>query len=88
MKKAMIYIYLMWLAINLTALSYAMANPHRVFSLSLLNDDGIIDTRDFYPFESVDIGNYVFSEFVVYTLAIPLCLFALVKLISLFKTNK
>lgn len=85
MKKATIYIYLMWLAINLTVLSYAMANPHRVFSVSLLNDKGEIDTRDFYPFESVDIGNYDLSEFVVYTVAIPLCLFALVKLLGLFK---
>ena len=70
------------------ALSYALANPHRVYNPSRLNDDGEIYTGDFFPFDSSDIGNYDFSEFVVYTVAIPLCLFALAKLIGLFKLSK
>ena len=93
-KMASVYIYVIWLAINITALSYAMANPHMSrgggFSRSPF-DELKINTRAFYPFESNDIGTYDLSEFVVYTVAIPLCLFAIIKLILLFvpsKTNK
>ena len=87
-KMAFIYIYIIWLAINITALAYAMANPHMQRSRW---DDWSKNTRAFYPFESYDIGTYDFSEFVVYTVAVPLCLFAIIKLILMFvpsKTNK
>ena len=89
-KMASIYIYIIWFAINITALAYAMANPHKTFGRAF-ESSGHINTSAFYPFESYDIGTYDFSEFVVYTVALPLCLFAIIKLILLFvpsKTNK
>ena len=82
-KMASIYIYIIWLAINITALAYAMANPHKTFGRGF-ELSGHINTSAFYPFESYDIGTYDFSEFVVYTVALPLCLFAIIKLILLF----
>ena len=88
MKKALIYTYLIWFALNLMALSYALANPHRVYSPNLINDYGEIYTGDFFPLESSDIGSYDFSEFVIYTVAIPLCLFAMIKLYLLFWPRK
>lgn len=89
-KMASIYIYIIWFAINITALAYAMANPHKTFGRAF-ESSGHINTSAFYPFESYDIGTYDFSEFVVNTVALPLCLFAIIKLILLFvpsKTNK
>lgn len=65
-----------------------MANPHRTIHRIPIRRRGEIYTGDFFPFESSDIGSYDFSEFVVYTVAIPLCLFALAKLIGLFKLSK
>ncbi len=89
MKKALIYTYLIWFAINLMALSYALANPHKVYGrVGRPFSEGRISTRALFPFESSDIGNYDFSEFVIYTVAIPLCLFAMIKLYLLFWPRK
>ena len=92
MKKVSLYVYIIWLAVNITALAYAMANPHMSKSGGLNLDPFDVhyevNTRAFYPFESYDIGNYDFSEFVVYTIALPLCLFAIIKLILLFVPQK
>lgn len=88
-KKAFFYVYIIWLAVNITALAYAMANPHMSHSnRSFSPFDKEINTKAFYPFESYDIGNYDFSEFIVYTIAVPLCLFAIIKLILLFIPQK
>ena len=95
MKKALVYIYIIWLAVNIAVLAYAMGNPHISYHNGWVGGnfgrpspkDGI-DTSAFYPFESYDIGNYDFSEFVVYTIAVPLCLFGVVKLILLFIPQK
>lgn len=93
MKKTLIYVYLIWLAVNITALAYAKANPHEYHDnrqwvggdfFDEYNKKEGVDTSAFYPFESYDLGNYDYSEFVVYTLAFPLFLFAIVKLIFLF----
>lgn len=83
MKKAFVYIYLLWVSINIMVLAYAMANPHMSYGIGEVLV-GHKDTSAFFPFESVDIGNYDFSEFIVYTIAIPLCLFAMIKLYRLF----
>lgn len=87
MKKALIYTYLIWFAINLMALSYALANPYRIYDNNPF-DEGEIYTGHFFPFESSDIGSYDFSEFIVYIVAIPLCLFAMIKLFLLFRPRK
>lgn len=86
-KMASIYIYIIWLAINITALAYAMANPHKTFGRGF-ELSGHINTSAFYPFESYDIGTYDFSEFVVYIVAVPLCMFAIIKLILMFVPSK
>ena len=85
--KKLSYSYLIWLSINLIALVCGMANPHRLDTRHPLRR-GEIDTSDFFPFESSDIGSYDFSEFIVYTVAIPLFLYAIIKLVRSFKRNK
>ena len=91
--KKQSYSYLIWFAINIAALAYGMGNPNRVRTTKgpIFDNQPIdieINTSAFYPFESYDIGNYDFSEFIVYTVAIPLCLFAIIKLVKSFKRNK
>jgi len=89
LKMASLYIYIIWVAINIIALAYAMANPHMSYHYDNFdNRSEEIDTKDFYPFESYDVGSYDFSEFIVYTLAVPLCIFAIIKLILLFAPHK
>lgn len=85
-KKALIYVYLIWLAINIIALACGTANPHRRSHFARFRR-GEIDTSGFFPFDG-GIGSYDFSEFIVYTLAIPLCLFAMIKLYLLFVPRK
>lgn len=92
-NKKYVLIYIIWLAVNITALVYALANPHCYYTTSQGEGFDIVriphkDTSSFFPFESYNIGNYDFSEFVVYTVAIPLCLYAIGKLIISFKRNK
>jgi hypothetical protein len=86
-KKALVYVYIIWLATNLTAWAYAMGNPHISYGIGEIFE-GHKDTTAFYPFESYDIGNYDFSEFIVYTIAVPLFLFAIAKLVLLFIQTK
>ena len=85
-KKALLYIYLVWLSFNIVALSLGMATPHS--SECLIKLRCRVYTSDFFPFESSHIGSYDFSEFIVYTIAIPLCLFAMTKLYRLFVPQK
>ena len=85
-KKALVYIYLVWLSFNIVALALGMATPHSREGLIKLR--GRVYTSDFFPFESSHIGSYDFSEFIVYTIAIPLCLFAMTKLYRLFVPQK
>jgi hypothetical protein len=87
LEMASLYIYIIWLAINIIALAYAIANPHMTSGVDF-GENKEVDTKDFYPFESYDVGNYDFSEFIVYTLAVPLCIFAIIKLILLFAPHK
>lgn len=88
-KKALIYIYLIWLAVNITALVYALANPHCYYTTTMGDWFETVrvphkDTSSFFPFESYYVNNYDFSEFIVYTIAVPLVLFAMIKLYLLF----
>lgn len=86
--KKLSYSYLIWLSINLVALAYATANPNGYRIGGPFEKKWITNTKAFYPFESYDIGNYDFSEFIIYTVAIPLCLYAIIKLVKSFKRNK
>lgn len=93
MKKASLYLYLIWLAVNIIALAYSMAyqnrlEPEQDFGSEFFGDSPKKTTHYFYPTETPDIEDYDFSEFVVYTVALPLCLFAIVKLILLFVPRK
>ena len=85
--KQLSYSYLIWLSINLIALVCGMANPHRL-GINRPFRRGEIDTGGFFPFAKGGIGNYDFSEFIVYTVAIPLFLYAIIKLVKSFKRNK
>ena len=85
-RKAYIYIYLIWLSFNIIALALGMATPHS--SERLIKLRGRVYTSDFFPFESSHLGSYDFSEFIVYTIAIPLCIFATIKLYRLFVPSK
>lgn len=84
--KKLSYTYLIWLAINIIALACGTANPHRRSHFTRFRR-GEIDTSGFFPFDG-GIGSYDLSEFIVYTLAIPLCLFAMIKLYLLFVPRK
>lgn len=91
--KKLSYAYLMWLAFHIFALAIGMANPHRHSNLSPYRpiirriDRGEIDTNDFFPFGG-GLDSYDFSEFIVYTIAIPLFLFGIIKLYHLFFPKK
>ena len=85
--KKLSYSYLIWLSINLIALVCGMANPHRLDTFHPFRR-GEIDTGGFFPFAKGGIGNYDFSEFVVYTVAIPLFLYAIIKLVKSFKRSR
>jgi hypothetical protein len=90
MKKALVYIYLLWVSVNIMVLAYAMANANRYnpLDLDLEFDDGSAYNSAFYPFETCDIKAYDLSEFLVYAIAVPLCLFAIAKLVLLFIPQK
>lgn len=84
--KKLSYSYLIWLAINIYALAIGKANPHRE-SLERPFRRGEIDTSDFFPFDC-GLSSYDFSEFIVYTIAIPLFLFGIIKLYHLYFPKK
>lgn len=89
--KKLSYAYLIWLAINISVLTYATSHPHKYhsgLSIGIDDDDYIINTSAFYPFESFDIGTYDFAEFVFYTVAVPLFIFAVVKLVLMTNSKK
>ena len=79
-------LYLIWLSFNIIALALGMATPHS--SEGFIKLRGRVYTSDFFPFESSHIGSYDFSEFIVYTIAIPLCIYATFKLYRLFVPQK
>ena len=91
--KKLSYAYLMWLAYHIFALAIGMANPHRHSNLSPYRpiirriDRGEIDTSGFFPFNG-NLSSYDLSEFIVYTIAMPLFLFAMIKLCRLFVPQK
>lgn len=80
--KKLSYSYLIWFSVNLIALAGGMANPHRR-SISEHIRRGEIDTSGFFPF-GCGPDSYDFSEFIVYTIAIPLLLIGIIKLYHLY----
>ena len=85
--KKLSFSYLLWLSLNLIALACGLSDPHRRGYGRFTSRRGEIDTSGFFPFGG-GIDSYDFSEFIVFTIAIPLCLFAIIKLVSLFKKDK
>ena len=86
--KKLSYSYLIWLSINLIALLCGMATPNKEEDFTRFRRFDKVYSCDFFPFESNHIGSYDISEFIVYTIAIPLCLFAMIKLYRLFVPQK
>ncbi len=86
--QALGYVYLIWLAINLYALSHGLVHPTRFssFERRLGYREGN-NNSPLFPLESSDLGTYDFSEFCLYAIAIPLILFALYKLFETFRKS-
>lgn len=94
MKKVWTYIYFIWLSVNICALAYAMTIPSEEASSDPLGLDldlelgGGVNKSAFFPFETSNIQKYDLSEFLVYAIAVPLFIYAIVKLILLFVHRK
>lgn len=85
------YLYVIWFAVNLYALSYGLAHPKRYVlgpgrrGVAVYGD---IDNSSLYPFESSLLGTYDLSEFCLYVIAIPLVLYALYRIIETLRRPK
>ena len=87
--KITVYLYSIWFVINLYALSYGLSHLLKCRLLtnichpSTLREcyDNIIDLT--YPFQSVSLEVYDISEFILYTIVIPVIIFSLFRLYKL-----
>jgi hypothetical protein len=86
--KIAVYLYSIWFVINLYALSYGLS--HLSKCRLLIKDypkyisqcyDDIIDLT--YPFQSVSLEVYDISEFILYTIVIPVIIISLFRLYKL-----
>ncbi len=85
-------LYIIWFSINLYALSYSFAHPtwfiRKTYSFvgpKVEHWSLVTESAPLYPFESSQLSNYDCSEFCLYTIAIPLVLYALYKLYFAFR---
>ena len=85
--KIVLYVYAIWFSLNLYALVWGMIHPNKVGIGMGLQIGGYsnysIANIAFYPFESTELGTYDGTEFVMYTIVIPMIVFALYKIYNL-----
>lgn len=78
--KIALYVYAIWFSLNLYALVWGMIHPNKVGLGFGLAEGGYrdyrIDNIALYPFESTELGTYDGTEFVMYTIVIPVIVFA------------
>ena len=90
--KITAYLYVIWFAVNLYALSYGLVHPKRYFLGPGRRGGGAvygdINNSSVYPFESSQLGTYDLSEFCLYVIAIPLVLYALYRIIETLRRPK
>ena len=93
--KVVLYVYSIWFSVNLYALSFGLSHPDKSKSYRgrvlhdrfFSNEIGKDNTPLFFPFESNSLGTYDVSEFVAYTIVIPIIVFALYRIYKLTMHN-
>lgn len=88
--KIVLCVYAIWFAVNLFAFSFGLSHPNKgwdwyevPFGNNTPHYYEYDNTTAFYPFGSNSLGTYDVSEFVTYTIAIPVIVFALYRIYKL-----
>lgn len=89
--KIVLYVYAIWCSLNLYAFVWGIIHPYKVGLGFGLAEGGYrdycIDNIALYPFESTELGTYDGTEFVMYTIVIPVIVFALYRIYKLVKNH-
>ena len=80
-KMIILYVYAIWFSLNVFALTYGIIHPHR--SIVRFGPETEVNNIPFYPFESTELGTYNGSEFVMYTIVLPIVAFSLYRICKL-----